>query len=596
MSRGIEMIGNITKGNGFYGCVAYVLGKENAQLINSNMASTTPTGLAWEFRKFAQLNQRVEKPVLHISLSPAPDDRILDEWELCQIAQDLLEGLELSNNQFILVQHNDAEYEGKIRPHIHLVINRVSHNGKCNDDYLDYYRTEKLLRQIEKNYNLISQPSSWEVEKKKAYPKHVEKAAGKLNIVEKLQNAIEKTASDKPEMPVFVARLLKDNIQVNCKFTRTGKLKGISYCISGEAFKGGDLGKLYTHIGIRKHLEVGYQQYYSNPISSLMESYKRGRTINDEWVEHLKSWCSWRNQESDVLISKPEEIEYSNNESKLQQIQSEVTTPVPQTEEIEQLSTKGTPAIPTSNDVYPGIITNNNNNGDSTNESITDSTSVVEPARPSYKSFVPSIEETFGDYESNKAKKQLKIEKAKNNKEISNSDDNTDTVIPPSQSYKSFVPSLPSEVFPRPKDIEEEREKNIVQSDTDIETQPPASPEPESEPTSTPELKTIEPAPEPEAVKYAVIIAGYMAKKGEMEIKGDTMKATLSPDAERLTVQRTGSNEIILSAYYSPVDGGWVIGEEKKFTEEEKKRITQLKELSSKRVQQPTAEKKGFEQ
>ena len=308
------MIGNITKGNGFYGCVAYVLGKENAQLINSNMASTTPTDLAWEFRRFAQLNQRVEKPVLHLSLSPAPDDRILDEWELCMIAQDLLEGLELSNNQFILVQHNDAEYDGEIRPHVHLVINRVSHNGKCNDDYLDYYRTEKLLRQIEKNYDLIPQPSSWEVEKKKAYPKHFEKAAGELNIVVLLQNAIEEAAVDKPEMPVFVARLFRDNIQVNCKFTRTGKLKGISYCIDGEAFKGGDLGKLYTHIGIRKHLEVGYQQHYSNPISSLIESYKRGYTIDDEWVERLEDWCVWRNEELNINNNnRDEELNINNN-------------------------------------------------------------------------------------------------------------------------------------------------------------------------------------------------------------------------------------------------------------------------------------------
>lgn len=300
------------------------------------MASNTPTDLAWEFRKFAQLNQRVEKPVLHISLSPAPDDRILDEWELCMIAQDLLEGLELTNNQFILVQHNDAEYDGKVRPHIHLVINRVSVNGKCNDDYLDYYRTEKLLRQIEKEYNLIPQLSSWEVEKKKAYPKHVEKAAGGSNIVERLQNAIALAASDKPEMPVFVARLLKDKIQVNCKFTRTGKLKGISYCLEGEAFKGGDLGKLYTHIGIRKHLGIGYQQHYSDAISSLMESYKRGRTINEEWVEHLKSWCSWRNEESGSSISKPEVVEYSLFESAPQQRVVVSSTPEPQPEKQEQ--------------------------------------------------------------------------------------------------------------------------------------------------------------------------------------------------------------------------------------------------------------------
>lgn len=559
------------------------------------MASTTPTDLAWEFRKFAQLNQRVEKPVLHLSLSPAPDDRILDEWELCQIAQDLLEGLELSNNQFILVQHNDAEYDGKVRPHIHLVINRVSHNGKCNDDYLDYYRTEKLLRQIEKTYNLIPQLSSWEVEKKKAYPKHVEKAAGGLNIVERLQNAIERAAVDKPEMPVFVARLLKDNIQVNCKFTRTGKLKGISYCIEGEAFKGGDLGKLYTHIGIRKHLEVDYQQHYSDAISSLMESYKRGRTINDEWVEHLSYWCSWRNQESDVLISKPEEIEYSNNESAIQQIQSVETIAVPQTEEIEQLPTPETPAIPTSDDVCPEIITNSNNNSDSTNESITDSTSVVEPARPSYKSFVPSIEETFGDYESNKTKKQLKIEKAKNSKQASNSDDNTDAVTPPSQSYESFVPSIES-LFPRFKDIEEEEKPDniIIQSDTDIENQPPASPE--SKATNTPEPQTVEPASEPEAAKYAVIIAGYMASINQLEVKGDTLHATLSSDASILEVQSIDSNETILSGYYSPSDGGWVITDSQKFTETEKKRILQLKELINEQVQQPNQSVKGFEQ
>ena len=165
------MIGNITKGNGFYGCTAYVLEKPGAQLINTNMAGETPTQLAWEFRTIANFNHRVQKPVLHLSFSPAPGDRTLDEWELCQIAQDLLSGLDLDNNQFILVQHNDAEYDGQVRPHAHMVINRVSSDGKCNDDYLDYYRTEKILRQVEQQHDLIIQPSSWSVERKKTLPK-----------------------------------------------------------------------------------------------------------------------------------------------------------------------------------------------------------------------------------------------------------------------------------------------------------------------------------------------------------------------------------------------------------------------------------------
>ncbi|KAB8318298.1 hypothetical protein SD81_016805 [Tolypothrix campylonemoides VB511288] len=322
------MIGNITKGNGFYGCVAYVLGKSDAQLINTNMAGTTAAQLAWEFRSFANKNPRVQKPVLHLSFSPAVGDRMLDEWELCQIGQHLLDGLKLSNNQFILVQHNDAFFDGQPRPHAHMVINRVSYDGECNDDYLDYYRTEKLLRQIEKQYDLIIQPSSWEVQKKKAYPKHIQQAEaeGELNLVERLQSAIEQAAADKPAMPVFVARLLKENIQVDCKFTRTGKLKGISYCLEGQAFKGGDLGKLYTHIGIREHLKVGVHEDYRHPIESLIESYKRGRTIDDYRINHLQAWIDNRKHSTDDTNSNYEE-ESTNLELAATPTQPVATTP-----------------------------------------------------------------------------------------------------------------------------------------------------------------------------------------------------------------------------------------------------------------------------
>ncbi len=472
----------------------------DARLIGDNMSGNSPTELAWEFRLVSNKNERVEKPVLHISFSPDPSDRPLSDLEYSAITQDLLDGLELGDNQFLLVEHRDTEFNGKVRPHCHIIINRVNFDGKCNDDFRDYYRAQRVLRQIEKDYRLIETKSSWEVEQKKGPPLRQDET-------KYIQEAIKQAASDKPEMPTFISRLQDNNIDVKCRITRTGKFQGISYSYNGKAFKGRQLGKSFTHQGIQSQLGVIHKPIHKKQI--------------------------------ELLINAP----------------------------------KG--------------------DSDSTNQGNTDNTSVVESARP-YKSFVPSIKETFGSYESNKAKKQLKIEKAKDSKQANNSHDNTDAVTTPPQSYKSFVPSI-KEVFPRFKDIEEE-EKNIIQSNTDKENQPPVSPEPEPEPTSTPEPETIETAPEPEADKYAIIIAGYMAAQNTLEIKGDTMKATLSPDAERLTVQRAISNEVILSGYYSLSDGGWVIGSSKKFTEEEKKRITQLKELSSKRVQQPTAEKKGFEQ
>jgi len=107
------MIGKITKGNGFTGVCEYVLDKDEARLIGGNMASTTPRQLAAEFRVFSQKNIRVQLPVEHISLSPSPLDRELDDSEWEALAIDLLDGLGMNMNQYIVVLHNDTEFEGK---------------------------------------------------------------------------------------------------------------------------------------------------------------------------------------------------------------------------------------------------------------------------------------------------------------------------------------------------------------------------------------------------------------------------------------------------------------------------------------------------
>lgn len=381
------MIANITKGNGFYGCVAYVLNKDDARFINSNMAGQTPAQLAYEFRCFSNQNERVERPVLHISLSPSPDDRLLDDWECIQIASELLSGLKLENNQFILVQHNDTEFDGEPRPHIHLVVNRVDYDGKCNDDFYDYYRTEKILRKIENEYDLIPQASSWEVENKKAYPQHLKSTeAGELNVVEKLQQSIKQAAADQPELPTFVARLLKQNIEVGCKFTRTDKLKGITYCIDGQWFKGGDLGNLYSHVGIRDKLKVNYKQDYQKSISDLIENYKSGITVDDGTSD---------SNSSDDSSSEP----INNN--------SETITP--------QNTYPG--RYPTMAEVFPApteskgeeesveSYRSNINADDATSEN--DSQEVPLPQN-NYTSVVPSLPENFPNPPKSKGKEEIK--------------------------------------------------------------------------------------------------------------------------------------------------------------------------------------------
>jgi hypothetical protein len=262
------MIGKITKGNGFAGVCSYLLDKDEARLIGGNMASTTPRQLAAEFRVFSQKNQRVQLPVEHISLSPSPEDRELDESEWQAIAQDLLNGLGMSRHQYIVVLHNDTEFEGKPRPHAHIIANRVSIDGQCADSWLDFHACEEVIRHLEQKYQLTPVASSWESGRAadsggqiRQYKR--EASLGETpqeSIKQRLQNLCDMAAADKPTMSQYLQRLKDAGVETRIRETRTGKIQGISYELEGVAFAGHKLGRNYSWQGIQKlgiteHLE-----------------------------------------------------------------------------------------------------------------------------------------------------------------------------------------------------------------------------------------------------------------------------------------------------------------------------------------------------
>jgi hypothetical protein len=254
------MIGKITKGNGFTGVCSYILSKDEARLIGGNMASTTPRQLAAEFRVFSQKNIRVQLPVEHISLSPSPGDRELDESEWQALAQDLLDGLGMSQNQYIVVLHNDTEYEGKPRPHAHIIANRVSIDGQCADSWLDFHRAEEVIRHLEQKYELTPVAFSWESGKAADTTGQIRRYKREASLGEKpqesikrrLQNLCDMAAADRPTMRQYLQRLLDAGVETRIKETRTGKIQGISYELEGVAFAGHKLGRNYSWQGIQK--------------------------------------------------------------------------------------------------------------------------------------------------------------------------------------------------------------------------------------------------------------------------------------------------------------------------------------------------------
>jgi len=254
------MIGKITKGNDFTGVSSYVLDKDEARLIGGNMASTTPRQLAAEFRVFSQKNQRVQLPVEHISLSPSPGDRELDDSEWIALAIDLLDGLGMNMNQYIVVLHKDTEFEGKPRPHVHIIVNRVSIDGQCADSWLDFHRAEEVIRHLERKYELTPVASSWESFRAADSEGQMRRLKREANLGEnpqesikrRLQNLCDIAAADQPSLSQYKKRLLDAGVETRIRETRTGKIQGISYELEGVAFPGHKLGLHYSWSGLQK--------------------------------------------------------------------------------------------------------------------------------------------------------------------------------------------------------------------------------------------------------------------------------------------------------------------------------------------------------
>ncbi|BDA76585.1 hypothetical protein CAL7716_107510 (plasmid) [Calothrix sp. PCC 7716] len=300
------MIANLNKGSSPYGTIKYAAFKDGAYLLDTNMAGYDPVQLASEFEYFVKKNDYVQVPVFHASINFHPSDRKLTEEEYIDIASDLRKELAFddNNHQYLLALHTDAKMlnTDEIRPHLHLIVNRVDYQGKCKNDYLDYINIQKALRKIEQKYELIPQQSSWEVEAKKGTPSREEETKF-------IQDAIKQAANDKPEMPTFISRLLEQNIDVQCRITRTGKLQGISYCYNDKVLKGRQVGQDYTHIGIQSKLGVVHKPSHKQQIELLIKTHQ----ALDEYSTTSNSNSDDTNSTSEISVSNSlSQQEYAN--------------------------------------------------------------------------------------------------------------------------------------------------------------------------------------------------------------------------------------------------------------------------------------------
>lgn len=250
------MIGKQIKGKSFRGLLNYLHHKERAQLIGGNMAGHTPRVLAAEFGVSRDLNPRLQKAVYHASLSlPKPEQLNNERW--CELAADYLTGMGFRDSQYVIYRHSDRDHD-----HIHIVASRIRlTDGSTVSDSWDYRRSETLIRSLETQYDLTPVTDSRTRDDRAPTTGEMRRQwrTGEAGARSPLVSHIEQAAQGAPTLPQFMHRLKDTGINVRLGYTRTGKVKGISYDLDGIAFSGSKLGKAYTFPGLQNYREIIYR-------------------------------------------------------------------------------------------------------------------------------------------------------------------------------------------------------------------------------------------------------------------------------------------------------------------------------------------------
>jgi hypothetical protein len=277
------MIAKQIKGRGFRGCLKYLLGQKDSQIIGGNMIGQDPDSLTREFNLSRRLNANVKRVVYHACLSTPLDEKLTDDtWTA--FAADYLLGMGFDQNQYVIVKHlPDKQHNHN---HIHVVASRIKMDGKCVHDSWDYPRSEKLLRELEQNYQLTTpeiknplkrSPTTGEV--------RLRRRTGEPSIRQQIQDTIDIITSTPLSLAEFINQLARSQIDVQIHASRTGLITGISYEYQGVAFSGSHLGSGYTLGGLEKYHGVRSEKLASKQIQPLLVTEPIKRFIQDQIKE-----------------------------------------------------------------------------------------------------------------------------------------------------------------------------------------------------------------------------------------------------------------------------------------------------------------------
>jgi hypothetical protein len=274
------MTANLIKGKSFRGALKYNLDKVDknvAEVLDHSFVTVSEKLILKEVQMVKMLRPNLKKYFYHTSIN-FPYNENLNNELMKQIGLEYLKVSGFNQHQYIMFRHYDADH-----PHLHILVNRIGYDGQVMSDSNDYARCEKVLRELEKKYNLTQVISSKQAKERSMTKNELEmmkrtnmpsqKMAMQTILKDLLQSKYKMTTNE------FISNLKAKGVDVLFNQASTGYVSGISYSYQGMIITGAKLGNDFKWSSIKN--AINYEQERDRPtIHACQPKLQRRREAN----------------------------------------------------------------------------------------------------------------------------------------------------------------------------------------------------------------------------------------------------------------------------------------------------------------------------
>ena len=295
------MIANITMGNYFRGALNYIYkievdlpeDKKPVQIETNNVVGNIKQ-MAWQMAEHAQNSRRLKQPVLHISVSFAPQDNLTQEKEVEAVKAFIKYfGITDTKHQWVMVKHFDGAMS-----HYHAIINKLNlDNESLNVDWykndavgiadrveqeLNLFRVQgraRIFDSLKGVYRNVPKAKLEKIVESRQTKEFVDKSFKLSEYKTTVRNTVNRVTNHATSLDELKKELAEVNIQATFRFDPVdGSLIGTAFRLADKIrFKGSEIG--FSAKCISQRLEENKKFAENNSLSPVLNSLNRSEPI-----------------------------------------------------------------------------------------------------------------------------------------------------------------------------------------------------------------------------------------------------------------------------------------------------------------------------